>query len=613
MNARIFTADRLLVRTLAIVIGLANAAVSVAEDAGEFFAPNKLHQVEITLSAEEWSAMQPRGGRGFPGFPAGGAAPEPPPAAHDGKPREVHRNTFGFDLPWALGDVKLDEHTFAAVGLRFKGNGTILDAQRTIKKSFKIDLDRFGGKQTFGASKTNLLHCGVTDPSKCRETLGYAIYRAAGVPAPRTAFAEVRLQVPGKFERELLGVYTLVEAVDKLFLKSHFGAADGLLLKPEGVREFDLLNDDWPRQAKRYDPQRDAKPEEIARIQGLSRLIQRADDDEFRREIGGYLNIDGYLRFLAATSFIANSDSYYTGGHNYYVYLDSAGKFHFLPWDVDRAFANFFMLGTPAQQMNLNFAKPYAGAHKLTDRLLATPEIAARFQTLLRELAATAFDRERLQTELAAAEALVKEPLARELAAAAARKEASGPNMFGKPPELPEFLVARTQSLADQLAGKTKGHLPTGGGFDAPKVGEMLAGPMLGDLDTDQNKLLSKAEWLAGARKLFAACSKDDDEAANEKSLTDGLNALFPPPPPGPPGAPPNPGVGRFLAPPILTRADADKNKKLTLDELNLAAEKLWDEFDKRQTGVLDTPAFTELLNALFPPPNFGPPPTNRG
>ena len=39
--------------------------------------------------------------------------------------------------------------------------------------------------------------------------------RAAGVPAPRTAYAEVTLTVPGKFDREYLGLYTVIEQVDK--------------------------------------------------------------------------------------------------------------------------------------------------------------------------------------------------------------------------------------------------------------------------------------------------------------------------------------------------------------------------------------------------------------
>ena len=95
----------------------------------------------------------------------------------------------------------------------------------------------------------------MADPSKCRETLGYAMYRAAGVPAPRTALAEVRLTVPGKYDKELLGVYTVVEEVDKPFLRDHFGTDKGLLMKPEGLRDFEDQGDDWDRYKKQIRPE----------------------------------------------------------------------------------------------------------------------------------------------------------------------------------------------------------------------------------------------------------------------------------------------------------------------------------------------------------------------
>ena len=40
----------------------------------------------------------------------------------------------------------------------------------------------------------------LMDPTRGREALAYAVFRAAGVPAPRTAFAEVTLTVPGKYD-----------------------------------------------------------------------------------------------------------------------------------------------------------------------------------------------------------------------------------------------------------------------------------------------------------------------------------------------------------------------------------------------------------------------------
>jgi len=583
-----------------------------AQTAGEslrtsFFEPTKVWQVHLAIPASEYEAMQPRGG--FAGF---GPAAKPKPAAKPEAPtREVHRNTFGVDLPWATGSITVDGQTFPSVGLRYKGNGTIADAARTIKKSFKVDLDRAGGMAQFRGMGTINLHSGAADPSKCRETLAYGLYRAAGVPAPRTTLAEVRLTVPGKYDAELLGPYTVVEQVDKTFLRAHFGTDEGLLMKPEGLRELEDWGDDWERYKRQYAPKREATKEEAARVIAFARLVHKADDATFNSQIASFLDIDGYLRFLAVTAFVANSDSFFALGHNYYLYLHPrTGRFHFFPWDLDRALANFPIFGTNSQQMDLSLTRPYAGKHRLTDRLLGIPEVSEKYQTLLKELAATCFDKDRLLKEVEAVERATKDLIARAAKAAEARKETTGgfgpPAMFGKPPALKTFVQKRTESVAAQLAGKSKGHIPSGGfGPGAFKLGYMMAGPMMEGLDAGGDGKLSTEEWMAAGRKLYQACAKDERGRVSERAITDGLNGFFPKPPEGAPRAF---GPANFMAGPIVRRADADKDGFVTLEEMETAAGKLFAQFDKGKTGQLDDTALARLLSDLFPPPNFGPP-----
>lgn len=574
------------------------------------FDPSKVWDVHLTIPATEFEAMQPRGGFNMFGPPQ----PKPKGPEKPADPnREVHRNTFGVDLPWATGTVAVGGQTFENVGVRYKGNGTISDATKSIKKSFKVDLDRHGGTAKFRGLKTLNLHCGVADPSKCRETLGYALYRAAGVHAPRTALAEVRLTVPGKYDKELLGVYTLLEPIDKAFLRDHFGTDQGLLMKPEGLRDFTDLGDDWDKYKKTYAPKDPPTKEQAARVIAFARLVSKADDATFAREIGSFLDIDGYLRYLATTAYIANSDSFFGLGHNFYAYLDpKTNKLTFFPWDVDRAFANLPIFGSNNKQMDMSFTHPYAGPHRLTDRLMALPGVAPRYQKLLNELAATAFAKDRVMKLLATAEAATKDLVARDTKAAADRKEPAGGGgpmaaFLGKPPGLPKFVERRTASLAAQLAGTSKGHVPANGmGMGAFKAGDMLAEPALEDFDVSKDGRLSKDEWVAVAKKLFAASDKDPQGKVDEKGLGVGLGSFFPKPPEGTPALF---SVGGFLAGPVLKRADADTDKKVTLDELVTAAEKLFAEFDKDKAGKLDENTFGDLLTALFPPPKFGPPP----
>jgi hypothetical protein len=139
-------------------------------------------------------------------------------------------------------------------------------------------------------------------------------------------------------------------------------------------------------------------------------------------------------------------------------------------------------------------------------------------------------------------------------------------------------------------------------------MGDMLAAPLIDALESDKDGKLSKDEWASAARRVFAACTKDPQGRVNQKGLADGINGMFPKPPEGTPAPPPGFGPGNFMAAPIVKRADTDKDGSVTSDELVTAASKLFDEFDKGKAGTLDEMAFGEMLNALFPMPNFGAP-----
>ena len=163
------------------------------------------------------------------------------------------------------------------------------------------------------------------------------------------------------------------------------------------------------------------------RVIAFVRLVQKGDDAAFAREIGSFLNIDEYLRYLAATSYIANSDSFFGLGHNFYLYLHpKTNKLTFFPWDVDRAFANLPIFGSNSRQMDLSFVRPYAGTHRLTERILALPGMIDHYQKILKELAGTAFAKDRVLTMLDRIEMATKDLVARDEKAAVARKEPAG-------------------------------------------------------------------------------------------------------------------------------------------------------------------------------------------
>jgi spore coat protein H len=419
------------------------------------FGLTKLHEFHLELGAKEWETMQKVVG-GMTLFGPKKIVPKP------GEEQiERHKSTgFGMQFPWARADLHAEGKTYKNVGLRYKGNGSYAWTDKVLKRNFKIELDHYDEDLRFHGLKTITLNAGAVDRTRMREVLAYAVFRASGVPAPRTALARVTLTVAGKYDKEYVGLYTFVEHVDKSFLKDHFKNAKGLLFKPENMRGIEYLGDDWARYNSRFHPKREPTAEESKRVIEFARLIHKADDAAFQKQIGDYLDIDVFLRFVAVNTLMPNTDSFLTTGHNYYIYLNPrTNKLVFMPWDLDISFAGFPAMGSVDQQVNTNVLKP--SKLKLVDRLLTMPAVKAQYEKIVRELADGPFAQKKLLAEIDALEKVTKEPLAQEEKAIEARKEkveGFGAVVAGwlAPAEMRTYVVRRTDAVGAQLHPKTK-------------------------------------------------------------------------------------------------------------------------------------------------------------
>jgi putative membrane-bound dehydrogenase-like protein len=434
-----------------------NGILADKPDAGDFFGLTKIVPVHIEMNEDEYQAMQPPA-------PAGdfGGPPQAPRPKRPGE-RESERNLFGIEFRWARGAVTVDGTTIKGVGLRYAGNASYMASAGGLKRSFVVDLDRANHAELHGL-RAFLFQSGALDPPKAREALAFAVFRAAGVPAPRTALAEVTLTVHGAHQKAYLGLYTLVEPVDRSFLKNRWQTDKGLLVRPQGLRGLDFLGDDWAKYRGPYRPLIEPTPDEAKRLIEFVRLVQKGNDPEFQKQIGEYLDIDKFLRFMAVQALIANADGFFTLGYNYALFLDtSSNRFVFIAGDQELSFANFLMMGSAAQLMDMSVAHPYNGENRLADRLLAIKDARDSYQKIVRELASTVFRKERLLADVDAIEAAGKAILKREAEAREERGEPpAGFDFPGAPtaPDLRTFAEKRTASIADQIAGKKDGYRP---------------------------------------------------------------------------------------------------------------------------------------------------------
>jgi spore coat protein H len=637
---------------LAFALMLA-AAVALAPVGGagagapELFGLARVVEVELSLTPEAWAKMQPP--EMTPFGPRGRAAPwgrpgaglRPGGAAAAGEPREGHRNGMGVEFPVVRATVKLDGATYADTALRYKGNFTFMASAAGLKRPFRIDLDRFVKGRTAAGVSTFSLNNNIADPSRVREVLAHDLFREAKVPAPRTASARVYLTVPGRYDRRYLGVYTLVEAVDRPFLKSRLGRDDGLLLKPE-FQGLPYLGEQWAAYAARFgDAIKGAAPAaSTARYIALARLVNEGGDEAFRQEIGRLLDVDECLRFLAVNALLVNLDSFLAMGQNYYLYHEPGrDRFYWIPWDLDLAWGAWPMGGSPEQQADLSLLHPYAGQNRLIERLLKIPEHRAAYLARIRELAAGPFSLARLSAKLDAVRAAVRPAVAAEGEAAlrafdaatgsgistAARPapEAAGP---GAPPAMPfmplrSFFRQRVESVNAQLAGKRTGFVTQFGRPGAPGgPGEALGRPLFHTADRNGDGRLTPvelAETLAGWSREWDG---DRSGALDPRELSRGLNRMFGFPPPGfPPGGAAGEGApavrdlaavdgpGAALAFRLLPAVDTDRNGQASAAELSRAAAEWSRAWDRDRSGSLSPEEVFAGLGGLFgPPPGSG-------
>ena len=239
--------------------------------------------------------------------------------------------------------VVFDRTLFRSVGLRLKGNSSLMNAWGSgiEKLPFRLNFDEFEKEvpairdQTFfGFPNLNLTN-NAMDASFLRAKVVGDLLQDAGVPSARTAF--VRVYLDRGAGPVYLGLYTLVEVPDRPMLVREFGSDDGNLYKPRGAgaRWTTFARESFPKKTNVAAEDWTDVQEAIAALNA-----SRADAAAWRARLEARFEVNGFLRWLAFNTVIGNHDVY--GGlspHNYYLYGSPRhrDRLHWIPWDHDLA------------------------------------------------------------------------------------------------------------------------------------------------------------------------------------------------------------------------------------------------------------------------------------
>lgn len=372
------------------------------------FDRNHIVEVELTMAASDWNELTSQR-RSLFALLGEGCMTGPSPDV----------------FTWFMADTTIDGHPITRIGVRKKGFLGSLDSERP---GLRLELDEFVDGQKLDGLERLTLNNGKQDLSRVRQCLAYDLFRQAGVPAPRCAFAHVVVN------RVDLGLYVHVEAVKKPFLREWFGdiatgdAGDGALwegqlsdFRPGWLDSFEAKHDDMG-------------PADHTLLMAVASALE-GDDEGLLQRLDTVIDLDGFFTFWAVESLTSHWDGFAGNTNNFFVYAPPGEdrRLRFIPWGVDQTFVD----GRPFGGTRATFA-----TSALTRRLYLHPAGRLRFETRLVELLDTVWDETELLASIQSMANLIRpfrEPGTREAGDVAVA-------------ELATFVMTREDDIRGELA-----------------------------------------------------------------------------------------------------------------------------------------------------------------
>ena len=278
---------------------------------------------------------------------------------------------YGYKEEYVRAKMTFEGEDYGDVGIRYKGSNYnmprcfgydgIHDLTETNSKrntcpkiSYKVKLTEYDKDTRLYKMKKICLHAMNYDSTKMHDMLAYELFREAGIPAPRTSYADVYVN------NKHMGLFLAVEEPDGRFTKSRWPEhGDGNLYKevwpyPQMSYYLSNLGKYFKDALKTNDD-----PEDNASVQRMIdyyNAIKTSNEQNFAQKLYPFMDFDYFLRYLAVDVAIKNCDGFRTfymnkgadgkgslqwvGNHNFYFYEEEnvGGKIWIIPWDLDNTF-----------------------------------------------------------------------------------------------------------------------------------------------------------------------------------------------------------------------------------------------------------------------------------
>ena len=296
-------------RLFILILLFSPTATALAQTADDLFNGDLVQEIRLDVHPQDWQRL---------------------------KDNYLENTYYPADMHWVYNGRLLDVEQ---VGIRSRGTGS----RNPIKPGLRVDFDRYNSSRQYLGLQSLVLRNNAQDASMLHERVTFAFMKRLGIPVPRTAHA--RLFVNGEY----MGLYTVVESIDRVFLQDRFRDGEAHLYEYDYGR-FDLpylfeYRGDSPAQysPKPFKPETHESDPQAERIVAMIRTINQASDAQFENAVGEYLDWTAFIAVLAAEAYLAESDGIVGdfGLNNFYLYRQSTtNRFQMLPWDKSQTFAS---------------------------------------------------------------------------------------------------------------------------------------------------------------------------------------------------------------------------------------------------------------------------------
>jgi spore coat protein CotH len=274
-----------------------------------------------------------RGGGARPGF-GGGAPPARPDFGNGGlpaPPSEGEENLFPMGRRPAGGGMPMEG------GMPF-GNGG-----ETSRVPYLLKFDEYvEGQRYQGYAEIALRTYGTSyDAAQLQEPVSNYVFNSVGVPMVETAYISLQ------FNDDEPQLYTIAEEVDQVYIDRIFPGSEGVLYKVQQVGNgFNYLGEDPALYDGVFEQKTAVNDADLAPLIDFLRFVSESTDEEFARDLPGWLDVDAFASYLAVNNLLVNNDSLAGMGNNYYLYYDyQEERFTILAWDTNESLGKISMGG----------------------------------------------------------------------------------------------------------------------------------------------------------------------------------------------------------------------------------------------------------------------------